>query len=527
MRQKLLSLFKDSRVVLSVILLLGLALRLVNLGAESYWGDEILSLNIVKHYQGNIAGLINYLREVEIHPPLYYLLLAGWVKLFGFGEAMVRSLSLIFGLATIGVAFLIGKRLFGGAKFGLLAALLVAVLPMQIEFSQEARPYVIYSFVGLACFYLLLEYLNCGRKALIFNFTLLALIGLYLHYSFAFILAPLFALWAAWAVKEKRFSEYRLMLAAASAIFLGFYWWLGAFLYKIALGRFDLLGFKRADNSLRSVYFIEATVSQLIWMVKERMVNRVEIFSMLLFRIALLFAAIKVLFLENDKKLRAPFVGLFLLIMTTLAMFLFSPQSVPYTQLYQRHVLWLSALFAIAFAGIIGNLKTKHGTALAVIFILSLLPFNVRIMGDDAGFDTNHQYKSAAQYINENFKEGDIVVDNFSFDRSNLNFYLDEKISASGFYPPRIVDWKQDAYASRETLGFWENEAQLRGWPPEQNDIDLKMKQLTGSTEVKRIWLVFGNVADYGAGRWLESHGWRHAITAIDKLFPVDLYVKK
>jgi hypothetical protein len=58
--------------LLALILVLSFYLRWPILG-QPYWGDEILSLQIAKHFQDDISGLFQYLQAVEVHPPLYYL----------------------------------------------------------------------------------------------------------------------------------------------------------------------------------------------------------------------------------------------------------------------------------------------------------------------------------------------------------------------------------------------------------------------------------------------------------------------
>ena len=75
-------LIKKPIFFLILIILLAAGLRLINLGQEPYWGDEILSLDVVNHYQNDIPAMINYLAAVEVHPPLYYLMLFYWTKIF-------------------------------------------------------------------------------------------------------------------------------------------------------------------------------------------------------------------------------------------------------------------------------------------------------------------------------------------------------------------------------------------------------------------------------------------------------------
>lgn len=524
---KKLTFLKSPYFLLALILLLGLTLRLFSL-SQPYWGDEILSLQIVKHYWSDPAGMIQYLRAVEVHPPLYYLLLLGWTHLFGFAEAAVRSLSLFFGLATIILTYVLGKELWQSSRAGLLSAFLVAVMPMTIIFSQEARPYIIFSFFGLLSFFWLWRYLQSGQRRLIFYFTLSAIIGLYLHYSFIFILIPLFIGWLVWLITKGNFlKQYHDIFGVFALIFLGFYWWLPALFYKIVLGNYELMGTPRSTNHLRAIYFIESTFNQLLWTVKSRQITQLEIFSLWLAKILIFLAAFKVMMVAEAKKRNVVVFSLLFLVAVSAALFLLSPASQNYVAIYEKHVCWLSVLFALLIAGWAAKLSNKQAAVLISVLLITFIPFNAKILASRFAFDQDRAQKTIAVQINEAYQPGDIVIDNFSYDRTNLNYYLRSDISAYGFYPPRLLDWRRDPYASRETLGFLENEAQSRGFAVSAQDRERKMQYIIDSSQPKRIWLAFADYENYQIKAWLEQNGWHHALYAIDRFSPLDLYLKE
>src|SRR3954452_14969438 len=93
-----------SRGLLAAILVAGAALRFATLATQSFWLDEAIAINSARL---DLSGLIDSLAHTEGNPPLYFLLLDGWMRLFGTSEAAVRSLSSLFGTATIAVAYLI------------------------------------------------------------------------------------------------------------------------------------------------------------------------------------------------------------------------------------------------------------------------------------------------------------------------------------------------------------------------------------------------------------------------------------
>jgi hypothetical protein len=129
------------------IVLLALGLRLARLTFQPLWWDEGWSVYFATTPVENLMELT----AVDIHPPLYYLLLHLWIGLVGAGPLAVRLLSALVGTATIPLLYLVGKRLFG-TRAGVLAALLLAISPFHIYYSQEVRMYGLVTLLGLAAF---------------------------------------------------------------------------------------------------------------------------------------------------------------------------------------------------------------------------------------------------------------------------------------------------------------------------------------------------------------------------------------
>ncbi|MGE0126714.1 MAG: glycosyltransferase family 39 protein [Blastocatellales bacterium] len=126
-------------IALSLILLAGLLLRLPNLN-ESLWNDEIWSTNVLI---GNLKALQNVILE-DLHPPFYQVFMFGWTQLFGDSELSVRMPPLLFGLASIFLVYVLAAKIadgLAGRKTALLASFLMAVSPVHMWYSQEARSY--------------------------------------------------------------------------------------------------------------------------------------------------------------------------------------------------------------------------------------------------------------------------------------------------------------------------------------------------------------------------------------------------
>ena len=135
---------------LSWILVLALGVRFYHLTYHSLWFDEVVST----YWAGRPAGEIWRVGMALVqdkHPPLYYLLLHGWTALVGGSDLAVRSLGALIGALAVLPLYGIGRRLSGprGAAF---AALLLAINPFLVWYSQEARmfmPATAFALVGL------------------------------------------------------------------------------------------------------------------------------------------------------------------------------------------------------------------------------------------------------------------------------------------------------------------------------------------------------------------------------------------
>jgi 4-amino-4-deoxy-L-arabinose transferase-like glycosyltransferase len=130
---------------LALIMLLACALRVINLGGRSLWYDEAFA--VLFSEKGLDAMLSGTLTPVsggasDIHPLLYYSTLNVWMIVFGESAFGVRLLSVVFGVATVGAIYGLARELFG-EKTALAAALIMAIAPFHVQYSQETRMYAL------------------------------------------------------------------------------------------------------------------------------------------------------------------------------------------------------------------------------------------------------------------------------------------------------------------------------------------------------------------------------------------------
>ena len=182
--------------LLLALVVLAAALRLWRIGHQSYWLDEAFTVRIVR---SDFGGMLDGVRHTESTPPLYYALAWLWERVVGWHEVGLRSLSAVFGVATVPAAYAAARELFS-ERAGLVAAGLFAVSPYFVWYSQEARAY---SLLVLLCTLSLLYFVRAERDGRgLWKWGLVAALALLTHYFAAFLVAPE-AAWLAWRHRSR------------------------------------------------------------------------------------------------------------------------------------------------------------------------------------------------------------------------------------------------------------------------------------------------------------------------------------
>lgn len=130
-------------IVLAATTLGGL-LRVALALQSEVWLDEANSVLLAL---AGPSGLAEALR-LDSSPPLYYLLLWGWIELASAAPLALRVPSLLAGIAAIPLAWAAGRRL-DRAATGVVAALLLAVHPLHVHYSEEIRMYALVVLLAL------------------------------------------------------------------------------------------------------------------------------------------------------------------------------------------------------------------------------------------------------------------------------------------------------------------------------------------------------------------------------------------
>lgn len=144
-----------------LILFLGFLVRLISLN-QSLWLDEATTALVAKM---PIYDFFTKFMPNDFHPPLYYVVISLWSTVFGYSEIALRMPSVIFGVLTILVIYLIARET--KIKWPLVPALFLATSGLHVYYSQEARMYAMAAFLVSYLVYLYLK-----EKWLLFSIIL-------------------------------------------------------------------------------------------------------------------------------------------------------------------------------------------------------------------------------------------------------------------------------------------------------------------------------------------------------------------
>jgi mannosyltransferase len=174
---------------LAALLVLAAALRFSTLGLQSFWYDEAFTPVHVLH--AGLGATLKGVVHTENTPPLWYVLIWAWSRIFGTGALALRFPSALAGVATVAVASGIGRELTGRRATAITTAAFVAVNPLFVWYSQEARAYGLFVLTGALAMWCFLRAERRPTPGRLAAFAAAASLALLSHYFAAFLLAPM------------------------------------------------------------------------------------------------------------------------------------------------------------------------------------------------------------------------------------------------------------------------------------------------------------------------------------------------
>jgi uncharacterized membrane protein len=165
-------------IIPSGLILLNLILKLIFIGHRDLALDEPFT---VFYAQAGFGSLFEMLKT-ENNPPLHFLLMHFWIKLFGISPVSVRILSALFSVATAWFIYSIGREHFS-LRTGIIASLIFTFSNYQMQFAHEARVYSLFCLLTvLSMFFFLKLSRNPGNKGLITGYWITLILLAYSHF---------------------------------------------------------------------------------------------------------------------------------------------------------------------------------------------------------------------------------------------------------------------------------------------------------------------------------------------------------
>jgi mannosyltransferase len=199
---------------LALLVSVAAVLRFATLAQQSLWYDEAVTAVHVLH--PSLGATMSAVVHVENTPPLYYAVEWGWTRVLGSGVYGLRAVSALAGVATVAVAWSIGREL-GSRRAAIVLAAIVASNPLFVWYSQEARAYELFVLLASLAFLFFLRARAAPSRSNLALWALCSALALLTHYFAVFLIAAEAALLLGGRMRDVRVLAATGSLAAVGA----------------------------------------------------------------------------------------------------------------------------------------------------------------------------------------------------------------------------------------------------------------------------------------------------------------------
>jgi len=394
------------RLILTSVLALAAGLRAYRIGFKSLWYDEAWSITLA------LKGLGEAWREMggQVYPPLHQLLLHFWLGVFGPSEAAARSLSALFGVLSVWAAYRVVRRM-AGPGTALTAAMLLAIAPFHVEFSQEARGYSLLVLLSLLSFDFLLGWFRKKGWASALGYVLATGLALYTH-PYAFLIPAAQApVWAFHIMEQRR--SWRSELA----------WW-AVLTAGVALVFVPILPtFLRAAEGVSRGFWIQRPVLGDVWRTVSDFAGRSR-WSLASLGVTVLIGVAAMIAYEGEHRFRAK-IYLAWWWLPILAAFAFS--SLAFSVYQAKYLIFASIPLYIMAAEGIARLEHRWLKLLALGLVLAS---SVQPLAAYYRRPKIEEWRGLAEHIREKAGKNDLILvyeENVYDDMTRpLDYYLSD-----------------------------------------------------------------------------------------------------
>lgn len=166
------------------LIILNFVLKIMYLGRQDIAMDEPFT---IYYAQAGFSSLFEMLKT-ENNPPLFFLLIHLWIRIFGISAFSVRFLPFLFSTLTAPLIYLTGKRFFS-LRSGIFASLVFTFSNYQLGFSHEARVYSLFALLTCISMYFFLSLIqNPGKRSSIYLLIITNILIIYSHFFGFFVI---------------------------------------------------------------------------------------------------------------------------------------------------------------------------------------------------------------------------------------------------------------------------------------------------------------------------------------------------
>ncbi|SEH16616.1 Dolichyl-phosphate-mannose-protein mannosyltransferase [Natronorubrum sediminis] len=221
---------------MAIVLLLAGVIRFHGLTTDGLWLDEIAAL---EGWTPNPSSTIEAIVAGNVpESPLHIMLVQGWLGLVGSTTFLARSFSVLCGVASVYLLYATGRVLFD-RRVGVLAALVLALSPLHIQYSREARFLALLFLCSTLSFYFFARLLSGDRSRTVWaGYVLSCVLLVCTHVTGVFVILAHNVLVVRWILPRGWPDRIpgRAWLTAQALIVVGSLPWLGTFVWHVRLG---------------------------------------------------------------------------------------------------------------------------------------------------------------------------------------------------------------------------------------------------------------------------------------------------
>lgn len=458
-----------TRYALLIIILVAFFLRVSSITFQSLWRDEV---DAIRFAMAPLSDLLKTLTQPGYNGPLYFLMLRGWIGVAGQSEFALRFPSLIFGVISVALIFILGRRLFN-RSIGLIAAILFTFSAYQVWYSQEAKMYTLITALALAAIYFLRRGIEEGQTRYWISMVVATSLAMYAHILAALLIpveAALFILW--WRISRKQIRAGLIAFALLTVPYIPLAGWELPLVFQPAETGFAHYTFVGMLNTLGSAYTVSILTPLIDWSIS------------LVVGVSAMLAIWGVL--ESKFAITHRLALLLWLALPFLAIFVVSINRPLFTD---RYLIWIEAayylLISIGLYALWCRWKPIGFAGLIGLVFVSTLSINAQ-----ATTPFKSDFRSAAQAIEREIKPTDAIIFQIPYVHYVFDYYFHQ--------PYRPIDGPYTNYPG-DNNGYRDSE-------------DTVFQSLTTQFQNQHsVWLVLSEEEMWDRRhllrQWLNSHG--------------------